>query len=312
MKEKKTSLQDLQLIGNHEINLIKWDNCINNAHNGSIYSFSWYLDIICDDWQAIIQRDYEAIMPVLVKRRAGISYVSTSPFASQLGVFSTEIIDEKMVNNFIRKVFENYRLFTINLNKFNKIRDDLFHQYTQQTYEFDLISHYDLIRENYSDRMRQELKKAVEDKVTVVPGMTPNDFIRLISGKGIISTKGLSKEQFGKLRMIIAFVLKHGLGEIYAAYTRENNLCAAILFLKSNRKINLLFSAATDEGYENHALKVIIDEYVRKHAEKNLTINFEHLVIPDKAEVCQGFGAWPYSFTTVSNLKNPLFRKIFS
>jgi len=312
MREKKTSLQDLQLVRNHDVNLIKWDNCINNAHNGSIYGFSWYLDIICEDWQAIVQRDYEAVMPILVKRKAGIPHVTTSLFASQLGVFSTEIIDEHMVNRFIQKVFENFRIFTVDLNKFNRIRNDMFHQQNRLTYEFDLISNYDLIRDNYSEFIRKDLQQAVQDKVTVVPGMTPNDFIRFISGRGIMATKGINREQFSKLRMIIAFVLKHGLGEIFSAYTRENNLCAAILFLKSNRKINLLFSAATGEGYENNALKVIIDEYVRKHAEKNLTINFEHLAIPEKAEVCEGFGARQYSHTTVSNLKNTLLRKIFS
>jgi len=312
MKGKKTTIHDLELVRNHDINLIKWDNCINNAHNGSIYGFSWYLDIVCDDWHAVIQRDYEAVMPLLVKRRAGIPYVPTSPFASQLGVFSTKIIDQHMVNNFINKVFENFRIFTINLNKFNQIRDDLFHQRSRLTYEFDLIRNYDLIRENYSDDIRRDLEEATQNKVTVVPGMTPNDFIQFISGKGIMAPNNLNREQFGKLRMILAFVLKHGLGEILAAFTRQNNLCAAILFLKSNRKINLLFSAATDEGYENKALKAIVDEYIHKHAEKNLTINFEHLAIPNKAEVCQGFGAKEYSYTTVSNLKNPLIRKIFS
>ena len=312
MKGKKTTIHDLELVRNHEINLIKWDNCINNAHNGSIYGFSWYLDIVCDDWHAIIQRDYEAVMPLLVKRRAGIAYVPPSPFASQLGVFSTEIIDQHMVNNFINKVFENFRIFTIDLNKFNQIRDDLFHQRNRLTYEFDLIRNYDLIRENYSDDIRRKLEKATRNKVTVVPGITPNDFIQFISGKGIMATKNLNKEHFGKLRMIIAFVLKHGLGEILAAFTPQNNLCAAILFLKSNRKINLLFSAATDEGYEHNALKAIVDEYIRKHAEKNLTINFEHLAIPNKAEVCQGFGAKQYSYITVSNVKNPLIRKIFT
>jgi len=312
MKEKKTTLHDLHLKKNHEVNLIKWDNCINNAHNGSIYGFSWYLDIICGQWHAIIQRDYEAIMPILVKHKAGITYVPTSLFASQLGVFSTEIIDTHMVNNFIRKVFENFRIFTVDLNKFNQVHNNLFHQRRRLTYEFDLIRNYSLLRDSYSTGLLRELDEAEKKKITVVPGMTPNDFMKFISGKGIMATKGLNKEQFNKLRMIIAFVLKHGLGEINAAYTRENNLCAAILFLKSNRKINLLFSAATAEGFKQRALQKIIDEYIRKHAEKNLTISFEHLVMPNKAAVSEGFGAQQYSYLTVSNMKNPLMRKIFS
>ena len=312
MKEKKTSPADLRLLENHEINLIKWDNCINNAHNGSIYGFSWYLDIVCENWQAMIQNDYEAVMPVLTKKKAGISYALPSPFASQLGVFSTEIIDQEMVNTFIRKVDDNYPLFTVNLNKFNRVAPHLFRQHHQLTYEFDVIRDYDLIRENYSTRVQADLDKAAGEKITTVPGLTPKEFIRFITDKGVFTSRQLSKARLNKLRMIIAFVIKHGLGEILSAYTRENNLCASILFLKSNRKINLLFSAATREGYDKKALELIIDHYLQKYAGKNLTISFEHLAVPDKVNVCKGFGATEYHYTTVSNLKNPLFRRIFS
>ncbi len=311
MKEKKTSPADLRLLENHEINLIKWDNCINNAHNGSIYSFSWYLDIICDQWQALIQRDYEAVMPLLVHRKAGIPYVHTSPFARQLGVFSTEIIDQEMVNSFLQKVSDNYRFFSVDLNKFNQVKKGLYHQLSRPTYEFDLISSYKLIYDHYSGPVPQSLRVAKQEKLTIIPGMAPNEFISFISQKDVMVTKGLNREQFARLRRIIAFVLKHGLGEIYAAYTRENNLCAAILFLKSNRKINLLFSAVTGEGISKKGLEILIDEYIHQHAERNLTINFEHLAVPDKAAISKGFGAREYQNTMVTNIKNPLFRKIF-
>jgi hypothetical protein len=311
MKEKKQSTQQLTYLRNHEINLVKWDNCINNAHNGSIYAFSWYLDIISDEWTAIIRDDYGAVMPLLHRKKAGIAYLAPSPFANQLGVFSTEIMDEEMVNQFLRKTHHYYKIFTIHLNKFNKIDPQLFHQENRSTYEFDLIRSHGVIQDNYSDRVQLDLNIAREKEISIIPGITPNQFIDFISDKETLTPGKLSKDQVFRLRKIIAFVLKHGLGDIYAAYTRENNLCAAVLFLRSNRKINLLYSALSQEGTENKAIEMLLDQYIKQHAEKNLTINFENLAHPEKEKICEGFGGREYHYTAISDRKHPFVRKIF-
>ena len=311
MNEEKQSIQQLTFLRNHEINLVKWDNCINNAHNGSIYAFSWYLDILSDQWTAIIRNDYEAVMPLLHRKKAGIAYLTPSPFANQLGVFSTEIMDEAMVNQFLKKTHHHYKFFTVHLNKFNKVDPKLFHQQTRSTYEFDLISSHRVIQENYSDRVSLDLNIARKREIAILPGITPNQFIEFLSEKDAITPASLKKNHLFKLRKIMAFVLKHGLGDIYAAYTRENNLCAAVLFLRSNRKINLLYSAANKEGLESRAIEMLMDQYIKQHAEKNLTINFENLAHPDKQEVCEGFGGRKNNYIAVSDRKHPLVRKLF-
>ena len=95
---------DIQYLKNAEINFIKWDNCINNAYNGSIYAFSWYLNIICEGWDAIVKDDYSAVMPVLHKKSGPFHYSCNSIFSPRLGVFSTEILREEIVNEFFEKL----------------------------------------------------------------------------------------------------------------------------------------------------------------------------------------------------------------
>jgi hypothetical protein len=312
MMEPNKSTTGLTFVKNHEINLVKWDNCINNAHNGSIYAFSWYLDIICEDWTAIIQHDYEGVMPLLHKKKAGLSYVYPSLLANQLGVFSTEVMGKQMVNAFIKKTAEQYRMFTVNLNKFNRLDANLFHQQLQSTYEFDLIRSHHIMQENYSQKLRRNIRKGRKNQISIIRGITPNHFIDFLRERGIMVSGSLSRDLLAKLRRIIAFVLKHGLGEIYAAYTPENNLCAAVFFLRSNRKVKILFSGVSGEGRERGAPELLIDEYIKRHAEKNLTMNFENLALPDKAEFCEGFGGKHYQHLRVSNQPFPFLRKLFS
>ena len=42
----------------------RWDDCIAKSFNGSVYAWSWYLDIVHPNWEALIENDYERVMPL--------------------------------------------------------------------------------------------------------------------------------------------------------------------------------------------------------------------------------------------------------
>mgnify|MGYP006275570303 CR=1 FL=1 len=305
----KASVQRIKHLKNNEINVVKWDNCINNAYNGNIYAFSWYLDILSDHWEAIVHNNYRSVMPLLVNKHAGIKYISTSILANQLGVFSTDISDKPLVNAFIEATSSRYRFFSINLNKYNNIDSSVCRQRSRDTYEFDLIRNYDLIRDTYSTAIRQGIHNAEKKRVSIITGMVPNDFIGFLLQNRVVCSCRMNRNIVSQLRKIIAFVTNHRLGEIYAAYTPSNTLCAAVLFLKSNRKANILFSGVSEEGIKLHAMELLVDHFIRYHAEKNLTLNFGNLAMPDKMQFFTGFGAQAYHYLNIKNLKNPFLRR---
>jgi len=39
----------------HEIDRDRWDECIRKSFNGIIYAYSWYLDIVSPQWEALIE-----------------------------------------------------------------------------------------------------------------------------------------------------------------------------------------------------------------------------------------------------------------
>ena len=40
-----------------DLDLNKYDACINNAINSRIYGYSWYLDIVADNWDVLVLND---------------------------------------------------------------------------------------------------------------------------------------------------------------------------------------------------------------------------------------------------------------
>ena len=47
-------MKELKFIENINLNREKWDRCVERSINKKIYVLSWYLDIVCDNWDALI------------------------------------------------------------------------------------------------------------------------------------------------------------------------------------------------------------------------------------------------------------------
>ena len=58
----------IQYLKNKEIDFKKYDACIAAAINSRIYAYSWYLNIVADNWDALVLNDYEAVMPLPIFR----------------------------------------------------------------------------------------------------------------------------------------------------------------------------------------------------------------------------------------------------
>ena len=59
-----TTGDQIKYLQHKEIDKAKWDACIEQAPNGLIYSYSWYLDAMSKHWDALVLKDYEAVMPL--------------------------------------------------------------------------------------------------------------------------------------------------------------------------------------------------------------------------------------------------------
>ena len=60
-------MNDFQYIKNNYINRNKWNECVSKSINSRVYGLSWYLDIVCKNWDGIVFGDYEAVFPVVFK-----------------------------------------------------------------------------------------------------------------------------------------------------------------------------------------------------------------------------------------------------
>jgi len=104
---------DIRYISRKDIDIDKYDACIDFSVNARIYAFSWYLDIVAEDWDVLVLDDYKAVTPLPKRKKYFIQYIYQPAWVQQLGVFSKENIDETFVRSFVKAIPNKFRKATI-------------------------------------------------------------------------------------------------------------------------------------------------------------------------------------------------------
>ena len=63
----------IQYFEHKKIDKRKWDATI--AECGNIYAYSWYLDIVHPGWDALVEDDYQVVMPLTGGKKFGVNYL---------------------------------------------------------------------------------------------------------------------------------------------------------------------------------------------------------------------------------------------
>jgi len=289
-----------------EINPVKWDKCISSSFNGIIYAYSWYLNIVSDEWCALVLEDYKAVMPLPAKKKFGVNYLVQPHFTQQLGVFSTEKLNSELVESFLQAIPRKYWLVDINLNIFNKLKpNSSFKIEEYPTYQLDLINPYDLLYKSYSENTRRNIKKAISQNVSILTAVTVNEFIKFAKENLTKKIENFTEANFATLRMLISILIRYKSGEIYGAFTEKNELCAVAFFASAHNKSIYLLGTSNAKGFENKGMFLLIDTFIKKNSEHNTTLDFEGSRIEGIARFYSTFGAVESKYPTIKRSKFP-------
>ncbi|MBK7029040.1 MAG: hypothetical protein IPH45_07445 [Bacteroidales bacterium] len=100
-----------------QVNSEKWDDCIQHAINGNLYGYSWFLDLVCPEWCALVEDDYVRVMPLPAWKKFGITYLLQPYFTQQLGLYSQQALSQEVLDKFIRSIPRRFLYMDFNLNK---------------------------------------------------------------------------------------------------------------------------------------------------------------------------------------------------
>ncbi len=302
---------EIRFIKNIDIDRVKWDQCIANSPFGIAYAYSWFLDRICTNWDALIWGDYLYIMPLVNSKKYGIRYIYQPFFTQQLGIYSSFPPEPEIVNHFLLAIPKRFRLVEMNLNLGNTPTVDNYAIKANTTYELNLNFGIDHVRNYYNSNTRRNIQKANHNKISVSQIYDVPQFIEFTKSNLLLKSPEVKEIHYEALKKVVGYSIYTQLGEIYGAWDERNNLVAAVFFITSNRKTIYLAASSSKIGIEQSAMFLLIDTFIGNNAGKKLTLDFEGSNIPGVARFYSGFGAMPESYFSVYKNELPGLLRIF-
>lgn len=299
----------IKYLKHNEIDKQKWNECILNSFNGIVYAYTHYLDVVCPNWEALVKDDYEMVMPLTWNKKYGKYYIYQPPFTQQLGVFSKEHLTEKIVEQFLLAIPKHFQFLEFNLNTYNKLSNKEYNSKAFLTHELDMISPYEFLYKNYSENTKRNLKKANQHQLKILNNCKVDEIINLFKKNKGKEVKAFKAEHYVMLNKLYNKFYKVGFAKAFGVCNSTNEIIAGALFFFSNNKAIFLFSGNSAEGKEKAALFFLIDQFIKNHSEKNLTLDFEGSNNPTLARFYKSFGSKPITYLHVKKNDLPFYLK---
>ncbi|WP_299062098.1 hypothetical protein [uncultured Polaribacter sp.] len=290
-----------------DLDVLKYDACIENSLQSSVYAFSWYLDIAADNWDVLVLDDYEAVMPIPWKQKYFIKYVYPPFWLIQLGIFSVDIVDE---NEFLIALFSEFKFVETRTNTNNSFSMFNAYEKERQLQELDLKRPYEAIFANYRKDRRKDVAKAIKLDLIEKWNDNPKKLINLFKNNVGKRTPGIIEKDYVSLLKLLEKCIEKKVGEVLSVYDSENNLVASGFFLKYQKKVTILVSSTDFKNRKNGANTFLIDRAIYKYENNFDVFNFGGSSMVTIAKYFISFGASTVKYQYLKYNKLPFLLKL--
>ena len=289
-----------------QINKKKWDACIDNATNGLVYGYSFYLDAMAKNWDGLVLNDYEAVMPLTWNKKYSIHYLYQPAFTACLGVFGQRLIAET-VNEFLKIIPSKFSYWDIYFNHGNFFGLTDFTLYERMNYVLPLDESYENLYSKYRDNIKRNIKKSEQLNLVINKNIAVTEVISLAKEQ----TKDfavMDDDDFKKFETLYHLLYQKQKATTYGVHTKEGQLIASAVFLFSHNRTYYIMVGNHPNGKTLGASHALINAFIKDHAGQNLLLDFEGSDIASLAFFYSSFGAREekYSAIRLNKLPAPL------
>ena len=286
----------IRYLTHNQIDKQRWDECIAQCPDGNIYSWSWYLDVVHPCWEALVEDDYETVMPLAGSKKFGINYLFQPFFTQKFGVFGKKEVTEEKIEEFLSAIPKKFKFaeFRISgtLKGFNAINgvNGFKAAATHRNIELDLTPDYSIISANYNSNTKRNLAKAQKQGLSIVENAEPSaiiDLFRKNRGKDI---KHWGDKEYNRLLSLVEATKNHNSCMVLGVKNTDNQIVAGAIFMTSHNKIVFLFSGSDESNKENHGLTFLLDHVIEKYNGTEKILDFEGSDNDGLARFYKGFG----------------------
>ncbi|NNC94465.1 MAG: hypothetical protein HKN92_02815 [Chitinophagales bacterium] len=300
----------IKLLERGKIDDKKWNGCVHFGFNGLPYGYTWYLDVVGEQWKGLVFGDYEAVFPLVYNKKWGFSYLYQPLFTQQLGIFSLDPLPAKIIDQFYNTIPQEYRLIEIQVTPHNwKERSD-FETTMRPNFLLDLNKPYEETRASYSSNLKRNLKQAEKASNRIVNQVKVEEFADFYRKHTAPKIAGYNKKTYFMMMRLIYNCQHYNIGFLNGVRNDKGELQAAGFFITNQKYIINLAPATSNNGRKNGAMAMLIDYIVRSNENQARTLDFEGSSIESIAKFYKNFGAEEKKFLQLRKNKLPWILKL--
>lgn len=279
-------MHNIRHIQRADLDVVKWDACIEASPNGLIYAHSFYLDIMSDHWDALVLDDYAVVMPLPWRNKWGIRYVYQPPFMQRLGLFGNGINND-LEEAFYQLAIQKFKFIHYNVSSLPPI--DKVVCITRKNLIIDLTVGYPTIEAQYDEEAVKNIRKAQNRGCQFATNINGEDVIlHFIRAYGALN-KRLTEHNFYQFSSLIEVAQSKGNALVCGVKDDQQELIFSAVILKDNKRLYYVLGAPTPLGRAKRAPYFFINHLLQSYAGQNLVFDFEGSDIPNVAHFYQHF-----------------------
>ncbi|MBK8055613.1 MAG: hypothetical protein IPK35_20665 [Saprospiraceae bacterium] len=275
----------LKWLERQDLDVLKWEQCIDDSLFPSLFARSWYLDIMTDGrWQAIIDENYKAVFPVLKKKKFGLPYI-TMPFLCQRTGIVT-LSDHHTDPAAFSKILLARNLLKMDLKMASPVIP-LGKTNVRVNHILPLTKSYQDIRKSYHRNTVRNITTSQNSGTEITVEYDVNLMFNFIKNYDIT---GLTQKFSHNVQQLLSQSIQKGSGFGLKA-TLNDELVSIGFFILDSERLYFLLCASNENGKRVRSMYQMIDYIIQYNASKKLILDFTGSSAENIARRNEGFGA---------------------
>ena len=200
----------------------KWNGAVHYATNSNIFGYFWYLKAVLNEWDAIIEDDYESVFPIIRKRLYKEQY-NVLPF---LGPYSVNYINQTRLNALLEPALQK------NISAFYPLNENIPQNLLESIpstsflyWKLDTRDAYETIYNRYHPDIKMFLSEEGLFNAKLSAGIKPEqivqtkndpDFLNNAMHRGIGFSNAIYENSSGKIKAVSFYLFSHSsIHELY-------------------------------------------------------------------------------------------------
>lgn len=262
-----TNISTIVFKSREEIDILRYDNLVENTGVTNVYCLSWYLDAVSDNWGCLIKGDYEAVLPIPYTLKMKQKIIYQPFFSREINLFTKEESDNKdlaieMINA-LPKQFNKIDFATSSFSSMTSLGkvDAVFQR-------LHLKEDYSFIRANYSKNAKRLINKAGKFDLSIIDSDNVADFISFFK-KYTGNQVDYNQNNYHKLERLIKYIIEHQKGKLLQV-VKDGKVLAQGVFIYQKNKVTYLKGSVNELGKAQGAMFFLMDNVINSSIKKGI------------------------------------------